>query len=189
MRRRVIAVEPIQKNNARFSVFPRLRDDPIEDLASVEGSGNLTVAGIDQVIIFIFFHGLHEGFGKADGNVEIVELLFVGLAHDEIHDIRMVNPQDAHVGSPPCPPLLDRFRGHIKNAHKRNGAAGNTFCRKHDIIGGAQAGKRKTRTAAGFVNQRSKFYGIEDLFHGIAHRQDKAGRQLAQFTACVHQGG
>jgi len=35
---RIVPVEPVEKNNARLSVFPCLRDNPVENLAGVEGS-------------------------------------------------------------------------------------------------------------------------------------------------------
>ena len=38
------------------------------------------------------------------------------------------------------------------------------------------------------MDQCGEFDGVEDLFHGIAHRQNKAGRELAQFAPGVHQG-
>ena len=76
------------------------------------------VPGINQIIVFIPFDGLHKSFGQADGDVEVIQLLFVGLAHDEIHDVRVINPQNAHIGAAPCSALFDGLRGDIEDTHE-----------------------------------------------------------------------
>ena len=139
--RGIVAVETVEKHNPRFSVFPRLGDDAVEDLPGIVGTDFMTVPGVDEIIILIIFHGVHKGFGQADGEVEIVQLFLVGLAHDKIHDVRMIDPQDAHVGAPTGSALFDGFSGHVKNLHKRNRAAGNARRGQHNIIGRTEPGK------------------------------------------------
>jgi len=38
------------------------------------------------------------------------------------------------------------------------------------------------------VDQGGKLDRVEDLLHGVTHRKDEAGGELAQFAAGVHQG-
>jgi hypothetical protein len=170
VRRRIVAVEAVQKDDARFAVFPGLRDDPVEDLPGVELARHLAVAGIEEVVIFVFFHRLHEGFGEPHGNVEVIELLVIRLAHDEIHDVRMIDAQNAHVRAAPRSALLDRFRRHVENAHEGNRSAGNAGGGHDDVVGRTQAGKGKSRAAAGLVDKRRVFHRVENVLHGIADR-------------------
>jgi len=184
----VVAVQAVKEDDAGLAVFPSLVDDPLIDLAGVHGAAFFLVAGVVQVVFFITLHGLHEFFGQADGDVEVVELLLVGLAHDEIHDIRVVNPQDAHIGAAPCAALLDGFGGGIEDPHEGDRAAGDAGGGQHQVIGRTQTGEGEAGAAARLVDHGGELDRIEDLFDGVAHRQHETGRELAQFTTGVHQG-
>jgi hypothetical protein len=47
----------------------------------------------------------------------------------------MVDPQNAHVGAPPCAALFDGLGRDIENTHKRNGSARYAGRAEHHIIG------------------------------------------------------
>jgi len=73
--------------------------------------------------------------------LKLFSLFLIGLAHDEVHDIRVVDPQDPHIGTPACSALLDGFRSDIKDPHERDRTAGNACGGHDDVIGRAQSGK------------------------------------------------
>jgi len=99
----------------------------------------------------------------------------------------VIDAQNAHVGAPARSALLDRFGRYVENTHEGDRPAGNAGGGQNDIIGRTQARKGKSGSSAGFVDQRGELHGVKDLFHGIAHRQDKAGGQLSQFTPGIHE--
>ncbi len=39
------------------------------------------------------------------------------------------------------------------------------------------------------MDESGELDGIEDIFNGVSNREDKAGRELSQFTSSVHQCG
>ena len=51
----------------------------------------------------------------------------------------------------------------------------------------AQAGKRKTRSAAGLVNKCGVFYGIKNIRHAVLYRQHKAGGKLTERATGIHK--
>jgi len=124
-RGRVVAIEAVEEDDSRLAVLPRLLDDAVEHLAGVEGTADLPAARVEEVVLLILLHRFHELFGDADGDIEVVELLLVGLAHDEIHDVRVVDPEDAHVGAAAGATLLDGFGGDVEDPHEGEGAAGD----------------------------------------------------------------
>ena len=188
MRRRIITVQPVQKDDTRFPVLPGLGNDPVKNFSRIERSSHLSVSGVDQFVVLIIFHGLHKNFRQSDGYVEIVQLFLIGLAHDEVHDIRVVDPQDPHISTPACSPLLDGFRSDIKDPHERDRTAGNACGGHDDVIGRAQSGKRESRPAARFMNKGGELDSVKYLFHGIPDGQDKTGGKLSQFASGVHEG-
>ncbi len=188
MRSGVVAVQAIQEDDAGLAVFPGLLDDALEYLAGVQAAADFFIAGIDQVVLFVPFDGLHELFGHADRDVEVVKLFLVGLAHDEIHDIGVIDPENGHVGAAAGAALFDGLCGDVEDAHEGERATGNTGGGADYVIGRTQAGKREAGAAARFMDQSRVLDGIKNLFHRVAHRQDKAGRELTQRPPGVHQG-
>ena len=115
-----------------------------------------------QIPICVVFHGLHEGIGDADRNVEIGDGVFVGLAGDEIFDIRVIHAQDGHVGAAAGAALGDFAKGVVvdaQEADRTGGLAGRGF---HQAALWAQAGEREAVAAAGLLDEGSIAQGLED---------------------------
>jgi hypothetical protein len=107
--------------------------------------------------IAIGLDGLHERLGNSHGDVEVVQLGIGGLAKDKLHDIRVVDPQDRHIGAAPGAALLDLFRGRVENLHEGNGAGGNAAGGAHHGILRPQPGKGETGATARFMNDGGIF--------------------------------
>ena len=185
----VVPVEPVQEDDARLAVGPGGVHDLVEQRPGVFPAAGLFGAGIDEVIVRAALHRLHKGLGKAHGNVEIRDVGVVFLAADELLDIGMVHPQDAHVGAPAGAALLDGLGGHVKHPHEAHRAGGHSAGGAHRGTRLAQAAEAEAGAAAGLVDEGGVFHGVEDLHHAVADGQDKAGGKLAQGPAGVHQGG
>ena len=145
--------------------------------------------GIEQGKFLALVEGLHKGVGDGDGDIEIGQFIRLILTGDKFFDIRVINPENGHVGPPPGAPLLDGFGGDIENIHEGDGTGGHALGGKDPVVFGADAGEGKAGAAAAFVNQGGVFDGLEDAGDIIVHRQHETGGQLPQLPAGIHQGG
>ena len=185
----VVSVQAVEEDDAGFAVGPGCLDDGVEDFLRVEGADCFAGFRVDQIVIAPAGSRLHEFLGQADGDVEVVDVVIVLLALDELHDVRMVDAQDAHVGAASGAALLDGFGGGVEDLHKTDRAAGNAACGTDGRAFLAQAGERKACAAAGFVDERRILDGVKNLFHAVADGQDKAGGELSERTPRVHERG
>ena len=214
MRHRVLAVGGIQEQHTRLAVVVRLPNDAIKQFAcphhffgddrhpgsfhGIDGASYLAVFRImhirkTQRPILIIFHRAHEGIGDTDRNIEIGDLVFVGLASDKFFHVRVVNPQHCHVGAAPGTALGDLAKGiviHPQEAYRPGRLPGR---RPHHAALGTQSREGKPVTSAGLLNQSSIAQGLENpsrvAAHVIADGQHKAGCQLPQRGACAGEGG
>ena len=67
---------------------------------------------------------MHEGVGDADGDIEVGDLILIGLAGDEFFDVGMIHAQDAHVGAAAGSALGDLTKGMIIHAQETNRTGG-----------------------------------------------------------------
>ncbi len=77
-----------------------------------------------------FFNSLHESIGDPDRNIEIGDLVLIGLAGDEILHIRVVHAQDGHIGAAAGAALGNFAEGvviHAQEAHRTGSLAGRAF--------------------------------------------------------------
>ena len=146
-------------------------------------------AGIEQGKFLALVQGLHEGVGDGDGDIEIGQFIRLVLTGDKFFDIRVIDPENGHVGPPAGAPLLDGLGGDIENIHEGDGTGGDALGGQDPVVFGADAGEGKTGAAAAFVNQGGVFDGLEDAADIIVHRQHETGGQLPQLPAGIHQGG
>ena len=187
LRRRVVAVDAVDEDDAGVAGRPRHLDDEVVDLASVELARDLLGSRVDQVVGGAGLHGLHELLGERHRDVEVGEVA-VGLALDEVEDVRVVDAQNAHVGAAARAALLDRLGRLVEHAHERDRSARHALRRAHLVAARAQPREAEAGAAAGLVDQRSVPHRPEDRLHGVLDRQHEARRQLLQLAAGVHQG-
>ncbi len=211
---RVGAVGGIQEEEAGLTVVVRLLDDLLEEVAGAHGLVNskgdalgfrllegafealgarVGEVGETQRPFAVFIDRGHEGIGDADGDIEIGDLVLVGLAGDELLHIRVVNAQDGHVGAAAGAALGDLTEGVVVNAqesHRTGGFTGGGF---DETALGAQAGEGETVAAAGLLNEGSVAQGLEDAggiaAHVVVNGQDKAGGELSEGSAGTGKGG
>ena len=111
------------------------------------------------------------------------------LARYETHNIGVVYVQYCHISAASHPALLDDIGSGIKGSHEGNRAAGNATGGAHSILLRPQPREGEPSAAAALMDKSGIFHRIEDRFHGILYRQNEAGRELPQLSACIHQRG
>ena len=188
-RRGVVAVEAVEEDDAGVAVLPGLLDQRVVYLPGLDAFDGLAGARVDEFVGLVVLQGGHEGVGQAHGDVEVVQVVVVLLAVDELHDVRVVDPEDGHVGAAPGAALLDLLGGGVEDLHERHRARGHPAGGAHGAVLGPQAREGKPGSAAGLVDDRGVFQGFEDAFHGVFHGQHETGRELSQAAPGVHQGG
>ena len=107
---------------------------------------------------------------------------------DEFHDVRVVDFQNGHVGTPARTALFDLLGGRIKYFHEGDRTRSHTAGGTHRAVFGAQPRKAEPGTAAGFMDQGRISQGTEYALHAVFNRQNKTGRQLTQSASGIHQG-
>ena len=185
-RHHVVPVQTIQEDDARLAVGPCSLYDLVKQLAGRTLAARLLGSGIDEIIILILFHRLHKGFGKANGDIEVGNVGIILFAADELLDIGMIHPQDAHISATAGAALLDGFGSHVEHTHKADRARGHT-------AGGAdggtclpQAAEGKAGAAARLMDESGILHRIKDVHHAVIDGQHEAGAQLTQRTAGIH---
>ncbi len=118
----IIPVYPVKEDYARITVFPGLPQEGPVNFGAVRLPDLCLVPGIYQVIFAIGLDRLHKGVGYGHGDIKVVQFPVVPLAVYKIHDVRVIHPQDTHVGPPPGAALFDLLRCGIENFHKGYGA-------------------------------------------------------------------
>ena len=215
VRHRVGAVGGIQEEHARLAVVVRLGDDLVEQVARADGlidaHGDAGGFGLfERAAEACGSRAMHVGEAQVPIRVvlrrrcmnasvmptemlKLVICVFVGLAGDELFDIRMVHAQHGHVGAAAGAALGDLAEGLVvdaQEAHRPGGLPGGGF---HQRALGAQAREGEAVAAAGLLDQRRIAQGLEDAgriaAHVIGDGQHKAGGQLAQRRAGAGKGG
>lgn len=144
---------------------------------------------INEFVVRAPFHCVHKRFRQADGQIEVVELILFLLGVDELEDVGVIHTEDAHIGSSPLPALLNLLGGRIEDFQKRNRTGSHAARGSHPAVARTQARKGKAGAAAGLVDHRRELHGIKDFLDGISHRKHKAGCELAERRARIHERG
>src|SRR6185295_18179805 len=168
---------------------PSRFDEPIEYELCREPSGRFVGQGIDEGVGATVCEGLHEGIGDTDRQIEIRHLGRRLLESDEIQDVRVVDPEDAHICASPGSTLFNNIRGKVKEAHEGNGPGGYAAGRCDSVIVRTEVTKRKSRAAARLVNERLMFQTVINGGEGVFDREDEAGGELLEATSGIHQCG
>ena len=88
-------------------------------LRALEALDHALGAGRNQIVFPV-----RVATASMNGSVTATEMLKLVsrcgllLARDELEDVRVVDPQDAHVGAPPRAALLDRLGGRVEHGHE-----------------------------------------------------------------------
>ncbi len=98
-RGRVAFVEPVDEDETRLPRMPGLFDELPENLGGALFFDHLVVSRVDQVVFAVGGQGLHEFVGNGHREIEVLQDGEIRLGLDEIHDVRVIDPQDRHVGA------------------------------------------------------------------------------------------
>ena len=101
----------------------------------------------------------------------------------------MIHAQNPHIRAAAGAALLDSLRRHVKHPHKADRAARHAAGGVDRAAAGAQTGEGKAGAAAGLMDQRCLLDRLKNRLHTVLDRQNKAGGQLAERPAGVHQRG
>src|SRR4051794_13952341 len=188
LRRRVVVVDLVYKDDPRLAVEPRTLHDSAEEIPGPHRLHDLAVSRVPELEIRIGLDGLHELVGDRNRDVEVVDLVVLALAVDEFLDVRMVHPEDAHVGPAPGPALLDLVGRSIVDGHERDRPARYTHRALDQIVLGTQPGEAEARAATALVNNGLVLERVVDAVYGVLDGQNEARAELLQLPAGVHEG-
>jgi hypothetical protein len=154
VRDRIVAIGLVDEEHAGLARLPCTVHDRLEDLASVELTNDLPRARVHQVVRPARFDRLHEGVGDGHRDVEVRDLGGVVLAPDELEDIGVIHPENAHVGAAPRPALLHDFRRRVVQRHERDRAGRDSHGGPHDVVLRSEPREGETGAASGLVYER-----------------------------------
>ena len=139
VRQVVVDVDAIEEEHTRLGVVVGRSHDLVPQLARRQRAvdpepvialpctvGPLPRAGCGAVHLLdgrVRLHGLHEGIGQADGNVEVGEITPV-LGVDELLDVRVVAAKHPHLRAAARAGGFHGFAGAIEHPHVRHRASG-----------------------------------------------------------------
>jgi len=188
----IAAVGGVQEQDARLAVVVRLAGDQVKEIAGAHRLPDLAVSRVDQVKILVVLHRPHEGVGHTHRDIEVRDMALVGLAGNELSNVRVVDAQHGHVGPAPRATLRDLAESlvvHPQEAHRPGRLAHRGA---HQGALGPQPAEGKAVAAARLLDQGRVAQRLEDTRrrapHVIFNRQHKAGRQLAQRRARPGEG-
>ena len=192
VRHRIVVVGLVDEEHPRLARLPGAVDDLGPDLTRVQLADHLPRLGVQQVVHPVRVDRRHEGVGDRDRDVEVGDLGRVVLAGDELHDVRVVHPEDAHVGAAAGAALLDDVGRGVEQAHERHRPRGHAHRGADDVVLGTEPREAEPGAAAALVHQRHRAQRVVDpalaVRERVVDRQDEAGGELAQGAAGVHEG-
>lgn len=208
------AVGGIEEEQAWLTVVVRLLDDLLEEITGahglvhpegdalgfslLEGAFEALAARVEEIRetqrpFAVFVDCGHEGISDAHGDIEVGDLVLVGLAGDELFHVRVVDAQNGHVGAAAGASLGDFTEGVVVDAQESHGTGGFAGGGFDDAALGAQAGEGESVAAAGLLDEGSVAQRLEDAggvtTHVVVDGQDKAGGELSEGGAGTGKGG
>ena len=130
-------VRLVDEEHTGFPGLPGAVDDLREYIPGVHRPDDITGARMDQVVVRALPLGAHERVRDRNRDVEVGDLGDVILARDEFQDIRMIDPQDTHVGPAPRATLLHDVRGCVVERHERHRSRSDAHRGADDVVSGA----------------------------------------------------
>ena len=135
----VVGVDAVQEEHAGFGMVVGGVHDLVPQLARGHAAvdplavGTLARAGrlelgtrlglVHELDLASVDHGLHEGIGDADRDVEVLQITFV-LGVDEGLDVRVIAAQHAHLRATPCAGGFDGLAAAVEHPHVADRARG-----------------------------------------------------------------
>src|SRR4030095_4932671 len=96
-RRRVITVNAVDEDHSGLTVMPRRLDDSIQHIGRVQLLDYSAGSRDDHDVRLAVLDPDHEFVGHCDGDVEGVQLEWIGFGGDKLFDIRMIDSKNGHV--------------------------------------------------------------------------------------------
>ncbi len=184
----VVPVDLVVKEDARLAVLPDPVDDAGPDPADRDRYARSGVGDPDFVLPALRDE-VHERIVHHHGDVEVGEVPLILFCGDERQDIGVPDVEDPHVRPAAAAPLLDHVGCRVEDPHERDRPRCNPVGRPDRRALRPDAGEVVARSAAGLVDDRPLFHGIEYAFDGVRDRQGEAGGELPEFGSGVHEGG
>ena len=75
--------------------------------------------GMDKIKV-VFFDSLHKLVCYGHRDIEVIEFACIALAIDKLLNVRMIDPEHAHIGTTPGTTLANGFSSSIIDHHKTN---------------------------------------------------------------------
>ena len=208
----VVGVDLVEEQNARLGEVVGRLHDRVPQLASAHGAVDpLAVRAlacafllqiharrgfVHQFPLAIGFDGLHEVVGHAHGHVEIVPTAWSALGGDEVHHIRVIDAQHAHLSAAACAGAFNgraRLVEHIDVAARARGHRGRALDEGTARTDAREVVAHATTTAHGLGGFAQCFVdaGKARVIHAlntVAHRLHEAVDQggLNVGTGCTH---
>lgn len=164
VRRGIRPVDGVEEDDAWFTGLPCCLNQSIKDQCCREAPHGFRGPWIDECIGPASFDRAHEMVGEGDREIEIRHLPRLLLQRDEVENIRMVDPQDSHIGAASGSSLLDDVGGHVEDAHEGNRPGGESAGGGHKVCLGTEVAERESCASARLVDERLVLDCVEDGF-------------------------
>lgn len=104
------SIDRVEKHQPWFAAGPSRFDQSIEHERGRQSPRRGVGKRIDEGIGATACEGLHKGIGDADRQIEIRHLGWRLFESNEVQDVRVVDPEDAHICAPPGSALFNDVR-------------------------------------------------------------------------------
>jgi hypothetical protein len=188
MGRRLLAVDAVDEDHPGIADRPGRVRDRIEDTARIELADDMASPWVDEVVRRPLLHRGHERVGDGDGEVEVAHPRRVELQRDELENVGVIDAEHPHVRAAAGAALLDRLGRDVEDLHQRDRSARGAARRGDEIAGGTQPREREAGPAAGLLDLGGPADGLEHTGRRIVDGNDEACRELAEWSAGVHEG-
>ncbi len=191
MKKHVEPVRLVDEEASRLAGAPGSVDHLVPNPASIELTGHLAAAWVDEIVLRPGLHRVHELVGDSNGNVEVRYLRQIFLAGDEVHDVGMIHAENSHVGATSRATLLDRIGRCIVKLHERHRPGRNARRRADHRALAPQLRESETGPATRLVDERHRAKSVVDPVASVGECvldwQNEARRELAERPAGIHE--
>ncbi len=174
---RIAPVDPVDEDEPGIAHRPGRFDEETEDLARFLRPVLPALVRVADGVGAVLLQGAHELVGHGDGDVEVGQAPAVPLHGDELLDVRVVDPQDADIGAPPGPALLDGLGRGVDDPEERDRARGDALGLADEASPGPERAEIEAGPAAFLVDEGRVLDRVEDGVHRILDGQDEAGAE------------